>query len=86
MDIRTARCIIRFGGIEHSHKVMNPQPTTKTKSCRSGTAISVSIGIGAAIGAAMGAATDNMAAGVGWGVALGAAVGAILTFTKSKID
>jgi hypothetical protein len=80
------RSLSSFGGIEHSHKIMNAQQITKTKSCRSGTAINVGIGIGAAIGAAMGAATDNMAAGVAWGVALGAAVGAILTFTKTKSD
>lgn len=70
----------------HTKSFMNTQPTTKTKRCRSGTAIGVSISIGAAIGAAFGAATDNMAASVAWGVALGAAVGAILTFTKTKCD
>ena len=76
-----------FDGIDRLHKIMNPQqPTTKTKNCRSGTVISISIALGAAIGGAFGAATNDMAASVAWGVAVGAAVGAILTFTKTRCD
>ena len=61
---------------------MNAQETTKTKSCRSGTAIGICITTGAAIGAAFGAAMNDMAAMLGWGIGLGAIVGGILTFTK----
>ena len=65
---------------------MNAQQTTKTKSCRRGTAISICIGIGAGIGAAVGVAIGEVAQGVAVGVALGAAVGAAVTFAQPKRD
>jgi uncharacterized membrane protein len=84
---RRHRSLFSFGGIDRLNRIMNPQePTTKTKNCRSGTAIGISIALGAAIGAAFGAAGNDMAASIAWGVTAGAAVGAFLTFTKTRCD